>query len=332
MGIYSLTVIVIKATEMIESAYPWRIENGTNTVLHLKNITDKSARAFVLFVFRSGETYNPYPIVLEPYQSVGIDIRKLRDSKKRDMRKQLFPAGAALGQVFWRPEIPYSMIGRAEETNLNAGIASSFSCNTGCCSYFQAWISMSSDCNDHQFSYPDPATTFSSSAPSVASISSGGLCHLLAGGKTTITGTFHKTYYYWRYPSHTCAMGSQPVQPTAPVTPCTFTISPGSVTNAYCDALHENFQPFQANVIPDLSTCSFQPSKSSCTFSGTGTVHPNYADSSDNMTSTIARCTAAYDAGPTPSKGTAGTITFEMTLQLGQDRVTQSQTADVICR
>ena len=121
--------------EMIEGIYPWTLENGTKTVLHLKNTTDKSVNAFATLSFTGGN-YNLDPITLQPYQTVAIDIQKLKDSKKRDVLGQTVPVDVTHGQFVWRRQTPYTMIGRAEQINPKAGTASSFSCETTCCDYF----------------------------------------------------------------------------------------------------------------------------------------------------------------------------------------------------
>jgi len=122
---------------MIESIYPWTIENGTDTVLHLKNTTDKNVNASGVLMFSDGRTYNLSRIALEPHQSIAIDMRKLKDSKQPDLLKQPFPAEEGHGLVSWHQVIPATMIGRAEQTNMKDGIARSFSCASGCCDYYQ---------------------------------------------------------------------------------------------------------------------------------------------------------------------------------------------------
>ncbi len=121
---------------MVESAYPWTTENGTDTVLHLKNTTEKSVSALAIFVFPDGGGYSPDRIVLEPHQSIALDIQKLKDAKKPDVQKQIFPANEGHGLLFWHQEDPASMIGRAEQTNVKEGIARSFSCESACCDNF----------------------------------------------------------------------------------------------------------------------------------------------------------------------------------------------------
>jgi hypothetical protein len=125
--------------ENMEGIYPWTLEDGNNTVLHLKNTTNQPATGLLLFDYYTDgafKTYD-YPLIsLEPYQTVAIDIRKLIESKTPDVLGHIIPADATHGQAQWRQEIPYSIIGRAEQTNVKEGIARSFSCTTACCINF----------------------------------------------------------------------------------------------------------------------------------------------------------------------------------------------------
>jgi hypothetical protein len=67
--------------EMMESIYPWTLENGTATVLHLKNTTNGTVKAAVLIRFAGG-TYQPDGFELQPYQTIALDIQKLKDSSR----------------------------------------------------------------------------------------------------------------------------------------------------------------------------------------------------------------------------------------------------------
>ena len=224
-GDYSFEVPIKDPSDpgaMVESAYPWTIESGTNTVLHLKNTTEDSVSALVVFVFPGGGGYSPDRIVLEPHQSIAIDIQKLKDSKKPDVVKQIFPADEGHGLLFWHQETPYSMIGRAEQTNVKTGIASSFSCNTGCCTnygFIGFSLSPSSltgvvggsgsfqgyenyrNCQDvaypnstYPLGYP-VSGSWTTSNSTVATVSSGNVSYV-GGGTATVTGTFHEIEYY----------------------------------------------------------------------------------------------------------------------------------------
>lgn len=63
--------------EMTDGIYPWSLEDGNNTVLHLKNTTDQPMNGQLLFDYYDNgilKQYNYPEIILEPYQTVAIDI------------------------------------------------------------------------------------------------------------------------------------------------------------------------------------------------------------------------------------------------------------------
>jgi hypothetical protein len=113
--------------EQMEGDYPWTIENGNRAVIHFKNTTSHTVNALLVINFPDGTLYNPPAIVLRPFQSIPLDIQKLKYSKKPDLYGRAFPRDASRGQLQWRQVIPYSMIARLEETNMRQGIVRSFS-------------------------------------------------------------------------------------------------------------------------------------------------------------------------------------------------------------
>jgi hypothetical protein len=115
-----------------EGSYPWRLDNGYTTVVHLKNTTNSAVRAIVQVRYAGGN-YNPDRVTLAPFQTVAIDIKGLRDSQLRDIRGGVMPGDIESGQVVWYELTPSSLIGRAEVFNVPQGIASSFSCGGSNC-------------------------------------------------------------------------------------------------------------------------------------------------------------------------------------------------------
>jgi hypothetical protein len=225
-GDYSFEVPIKDASamnEVMEGVYPWNLENGNNAVLHIKNTTNKSASGFVLFdYYDSGtvKTYNPDRIILQPYQTLAIDIQELKDSKKKDVRGQMFPADVMRGQVQWHQDEPYSMIGRAEETNVKTGIARSFSCGLACCNYYfqNEFLSPSpianvvgatgllgafdqgTACTNLPFGpYSDTANTWASDSPPIATVASAGTSTgnvgFVTAGSTTGRANANDVYY-----------------------------------------------------------------------------------------------------------------------------------------
>jgi hypothetical protein len=84
----------------VEGSYPWRLDNGTTTVVHLKNTINQKVEAIVQVRFDGG-TYNPERIPLAPYQTVALDIGQMRDAQAPDIRGGVMPREVESGQVVW---------------------------------------------------------------------------------------------------------------------------------------------------------------------------------------------------------------------------------------
>jgi len=134
-GDYSFEVPIKDPTaigEWPQGVYPWTLENGTSSVLHLKNFTEAKELAQVDIRFAGG-VYSPKMLVLEPHQTIAIDIRKLRDSQTPDEFGHMIPLDVTQGQLWWGAKELATIIGRNEEVNVSEGIAKSFSCAIPCC-------------------------------------------------------------------------------------------------------------------------------------------------------------------------------------------------------
>src|SRR5215471_12033598 len=121
----------LAAMMTVGGSYPWQLAGGTTTVVHLKNTINQKVEAIVQVRYNSG-TYNPERIPLQPFQTVALDIGRIRDAQAPDIRGGVMPRDVESGQVEWFGMTPGSLIGRAEAANISAGIASSFSCLTNC--------------------------------------------------------------------------------------------------------------------------------------------------------------------------------------------------------
>jgi hypothetical protein len=228
--------------ELMESTYPWTVENGRLTVLHLKNATNKAVEAGVLILFDGG-VYNPDKFELQPYQTIDLDIQKVKASKKPDVLGHVFPASATHGQLDWFQITPNTMIGRAEGTDVGAGIASSFSCQSDCCGYFTQEYTLlpypmnglvggssafSADelyenCYGSVFYYTNQqssATSWYSGNTSVVTVNSSGQTSFKGPGLTTVNAVFPIDYYNYNsrgectlYPSTNTAVGTVNVNP-----------------------------------------------------------------------------------------------------------------------
>jgi hypothetical protein len=237
-GDYSFEVPIKDPSEpgqMTNSAYPWTIENGTNTVLHLKNTTENSVLALLDLAFPGGGIYQPQPITLKPHQSIAIDIQELKKSGKRDLVGRTFPTDGVRGQIYWVQRTAYSMIGRAEETNTKSGTASSFSCNLCCDNYnfedffltpasaagipgastFFTASEEYTNCTGMYFpnAAPQQPGTWSTSNSSVVTVNPGSysaVSTFVGGGQADVEGTFPYKEYDWN--GYSCPQASP--QPT----------------------------------------------------------------------------------------------------------------------
>jgi hypothetical protein len=97
----------------VSGSYPWRLDSGYTTVLHLKNTLAKDVYAGVQFRFNGGQ-YTPARVHLAPFQTVALDLAEIRSRQKVDLDGNIFPADAVSGRIAWHEEEPGSLIGRAE--------------------------------------------------------------------------------------------------------------------------------------------------------------------------------------------------------------------------
>ncbi len=123
-------------------SYPFRLDGGYKTVLHLKNMTDKKARAVVQIRYEGG-TYHPDQITMEPYQTVALDIKKLQSQQTLDIRGNIFPANITSGKIIWTERDTATVVGRSETANFGEGIAGSFSCPWCSCAPHSGFFEMS---------------------------------------------------------------------------------------------------------------------------------------------------------------------------------------------
>lgn len=108
----------------VGGSYPWQLDDGFSTVLHLKNTINKPVFALVQVRYPGG-SYNLERLPLQPYRTIAVDIRGLRDGQQKDIRDGVMPSDVEGGQVVWFDETIGSLIGRAEMRNVAEGVASS---------------------------------------------------------------------------------------------------------------------------------------------------------------------------------------------------------------
>ncbi len=223
-----------EVTHMSGNAHPWNLENGTRTVLHLKNTTNKKVAVLVQIRFPGG-SYNPDRVILQPFQTIAIDMQEMKDSRKKDIRGNVFPETAMGGLVEWIEQTPKAVIGRAEHVNVGQGIARSFSCPSCNCpnSYVDSWMVPSSvtkavgdagyffspqehqqDCNGVQFGPYGPPLPYNwAGGGSVATVDGSGYVHAIAPGSSSIVTNFTEYNWWWSGPfENTCENTSFPLQ------------------------------------------------------------------------------------------------------------------------
>ncbi|MGH9760356.1 MAG: Ig-like domain-containing protein, partial [Blastocatellia bacterium] len=118
----------LAGTNRVNGDYPWRLDNGFKTIVHIKNVLDTPAHAEVQIRYDGG-TYNPELISLQPHQTIDLDIGAIRDARQPDIRGSVMPKDIVSGQLIWVEMTPGSLMGRAEVSNVGQAIASSFSCS-----------------------------------------------------------------------------------------------------------------------------------------------------------------------------------------------------------
>ncbi len=124
------------------AGYPWWIEKGSSTIIHLKNVTDEQ-RQYTFHLSHESGVYSLGLKTLGPGENVTFDIRDLRDRQVPDERGQTLPPQASRGQVNWsiRGAQNHTMIGRSEQIDIPNGISSTYSC-MNCCpdSFYSGWV------------------------------------------------------------------------------------------------------------------------------------------------------------------------------------------------
>jgi hypothetical protein len=209
--------------------------------------------------FETGSYTLPIQI-LDPGQEVTIDIRRLRDTRTPDSIGRVIPREVTSGQATWHEHGPQALIGRLEEFDVGAGVASSFSCpGPGCCistdnvecdpgsmtgpvgetGYVKLLETTVLDCNGATYGPFDVSAdaTWSSTNTSVVTVgsvtSSGVLCTCVGAGQANIHADFLGTVSEPDPLGSGCDTTSVPFPGDCPidVNPPAL-VGPGSVTRA----------------------------------------------------------------------------------------------------
>ena len=335
-------------------SYPWTLQNGTDTTLHLMNTTDKKTWAIVEFRFPDGTKYDPDRITLQPHQALDLDIQKLRGSKQADIHNNLFAANEDHGQLVWMAGTLHALVGRAEQVNVGDGFARSFSCgwctcppnevsqgmtipgndpptnsNTG---YFtpgydnagpdydyMAWASYA-DCegNSYGTSYVQAGWWTDDSSIALANDSSddyGAWVTAYNAGSTTVNAAWSAEQYTDDDAGDCTDDGSVGFSASATLAVCDFTISPAHVSAIHWEPLDDQKnQVVYAANTSNSCASVVMPSQSSCSYTTAGNVDPDHADDVTNISPMSQSCIGYYFVED-PGDGPPDTLTFDFTLK-----------------
>jgi hypothetical protein len=121
-------------------SHPWRIDDGYESTLYVKNPLDTPASA-IIQVFYGEAAFLPDTFHLDPHQTIALNLNTLYAQHKKDIKGHSFPENAIQGRVKWSQVSPGSvLIGRLELTNKRLHYAGSFSCGAcdACGQYMNA--------------------------------------------------------------------------------------------------------------------------------------------------------------------------------------------------
>jgi hypothetical protein len=206
-------------------AHPWHLDNETESILFLTNMSDKEAR----IGFRIKATSVDYYLTklkLNPHETRGIDMRQLRDAQQPDFKKNKIPVGATDGSVNWIRLDDVPVMGRLVVIQRHKGMASNYDCDTCPCPANFNSISNTPDpinlttpgttmdctctamyqsCNGIQTYFNETSnSTWSSDDTAVAYMDSSvkGRVHGLTAGTANITASFTGIIYNPPSPTH----------------------------------------------------------------------------------------------------------------------------------
>jgi len=195
-------------------AHPWRLDEETESILFLTNMSEKSARIGFDMV-AGGVHYYLTRLKLKPHETRAIDLRKVRDEQKPDLKGNKVPASASDGSVVWTRLDHVPVMGRLVVLQRHKSMASSYDCYICDCApdFFdldidpaaiailvyesilfegEAWFR--EHCNQYQWLYNVDAS-FQSLNPPVATVTTEGTATGQSGGTATIKALYNDYYY-----------------------------------------------------------------------------------------------------------------------------------------
>jgi hypothetical protein len=114
-------------------ANPWHLDPDTESILFLTNESAQPAHIGFQITASGSPSYFLNKLLLNPYETRAIDIRKLRDAQQPDFRGNLIPAAATDGSVNWVRLDNLPVLGRMMQIHRQGEMTSSYDCGTCPC-------------------------------------------------------------------------------------------------------------------------------------------------------------------------------------------------------
>ncbi|MGD0920504.1 MAG: hypothetical protein ABSA70_01925 [Terriglobia bacterium] len=196
-------------------AHPWHLDEETESILFLTNMSEQSARIGFDMV-AGGVHYYLTRLKLKPHETRAIDLRKVRDEQKADLKGNKVPAGATDGSVVWIRLDHVPVMGRLVVLQRHRNMASNYDCYICDCpadyvgldvfpsswtilpeesALYDADAAFQEHCGGYgwwECVYPDSWTSLS---PNVATIDEGGIATGQTGGTATIKAIYGDIFF-----------------------------------------------------------------------------------------------------------------------------------------
>jgi hypothetical protein len=209
-------------------ANPWHLDNDTESILFLTNESDKAARIGFQITANGSAAYSLTKLRLNAHETRALDLRKLRDAQRPDLKGNKIPATASDGSVIWVRGDNLPVMGRLMLIHRHAGMASNYDCCICACPYSYEpaidYIDPASanvavngtvdltfyagyeDCNDNYYYYDESeGVSWSSDDPNIASVGSSGTVTGQSAGTTSVWAEYYDYYYVYNpYEDPTC--------------------------------------------------------------------------------------------------------------------------------
>jgi len=305
-------------------AHPWHLDEETESILFLTNMSEKSARIGFDMV-AGGVHYYLTRLKLKPHETRAIDLRKVRDEQKPDLKGNKVPAGATDGSVVWTRLDHVPVMGRLVVLQRHNRIASGYDCHICDCDpdFFDLYVTPASyiflpdrsvlydalawfreHCNQYEWLYNVDAS-FQSLNPPVATVTTEGTATGQSGGTATIKALYTEYYYIYDHVLIDCI--DHPRQRTGYATAKVVTVSisgPANVPLRAAGSSGPNTINLTATGTPSGGSYSWSTTSSKVTLSNTtsATVTVTSASASTAVADVPVKVTYTYS-------GTSNTAT-----------------------